>query len=285
MKKYSEQRFTGERALYQSKDVVIDHSVFEDGESPLKESKKISVYDSVFRWKYPFWYCQDITLDNSVLDDTARAGIWYTDRIEISNTTIDAPKTFRKSSNITLNHVSMTDASETFWNCQNITMKDVSAKGDYFAMGSRGIEADGLTIVGGYAFDGVKDVTIRNAKIMSKDAFWNSENVIVYDSFISGQYIGWNSKNITFINCTIESEQGFCYIENLVMKDCKLVGTDLAFEYSTIDVTIDSHIDSIKNPISGKIKAVSIGEIIYDNPDVAAENTRIETRCYKPEVC
>ena len=46
-----------------------------------------------------------------------------------------------------------------------------------------------------------------NAKMLSKDAFWNTNNVTVYDSYISGEYLGWNSKNLTFINCTIESLQ------------------------------------------------------------------------------
>lgn len=65
---------------------------------------------------------------------------------------------------------------------------------------------------------GCHNVTIRNSNILSKDAFWNSENITVYDSFISGEYLGWNAKNLTLINCTIESLQGMCYIDNLVMK-------------------------------------------------------------------
>ena len=66
---------------------------------------------------------------------------------------------------------------------------------------------------------GAKNVEIHNAKMLSKDAFWNSENVTVYDSFISGEYLGWNAKNLTLVNCTIESLQGMCYIDNLVMKN------------------------------------------------------------------
>lgn len=53
---------------------------------------------------------------------------------------------------------------------------------------------------------------------LSKDAFWNSENVTVYDPFILGEYLGWNAKNLTLVNCTIESLQGMCCIDNLVIK-------------------------------------------------------------------
>ncbi len=108
-----------------------------------------------------------------------------------------------------------------------------------------------------------------------KDAFWNSENVTVYDSFISGEYIGWTAKNVTLINCTVESLQGLCYMENLVMKNCKLLNTNLAFEYSTVDAEINSSIESVKNPYSVTIKANDISEIIFDNPEMKAQDTEI----------
>lgn len=116
---------------------------------------------------------------------------------------------------------------------------------------------------------------IHNAKLLSKDAFWNSENVTVYDSVISGEYLGWNSKNLTLINCTIESLQGMCYIENLVMKNCKLVNTTLAFEYSTVDVEIQGGIDSVINPTSGVIRADSIGTLIMEPERVNPADTEI----------
>jgi hypothetical protein len=193
----------------------------------------------------------------------------------MNRVTIEAPKTFRRCNDITLCKVDMTNASETLWNCSQVTMKNVTAKGDYFAMGSSNIEIDGFTLVGNYSFDGVKNLTIRNAKLLSKDAFWNSEKVTVYDSFISGEYLGWNSKNVTLINCTIESLQGMCYMENVILKNCKLLNTNLAFEYSTVDATVESSIESVKNPYSGKIVAKSIGEVIFDNPEMKAENTEI----------
>jgi hypothetical protein len=49
-----------------------------------------------------------------------------------------------------------------------------------------------------------------------------------------------------------------CYIGNLVMKNCKLLNTTLAFEYSTIDVEITDGITSVLNPASGMIRAQSI---------------------------
>ncbi len=277
MKKYTEQKFTGERALFQSCDLDIAYCTFADGESPLKESRNLSIRNSLFQWKYPLWYCNNVRLKDSVMFEMARAGIWYSNHINMHDVTIEAPKTFRRCNDIVMEKVDMPNASETLWNCKQITMKNVTAKGDYFAMGSSDMEIDGFTLVGNYSFDGVKNLIIRNAKMLSKDAFWNSENVTVYDSFISGEYLGWNSKNVTLINCTIESLQGMCYMENVVLKDCKLLNTNLAFEYSTVDATIDSSIESVKNPYSGKIVAKSIEDVIFDNPEMKAENTEIIT--------
>ena len=159
-------------------------------------------------------------------------------------------------------------------------MKNISAKGDYFAMGSKNIKVDGLNLVGNYSFDSCSNIEIKNAKMISKDSFWNCENVVIENSYISGEYIGWNSKNVTFINCTIESLQGFCYMENLVLKNCRLLNTTLAFEYSTVDADVITSIDSIKNPISGKIVANKIDEIIFDDPIIKRETTEIIEKTY-----
>ena len=223
------------------------------------------------------WYCRNVEVKHSTMFEMARAGIWYTDHISMEDITYQAPKGFRRCKDVVLKDINFPNAAETLWNCSQVKMQNVTAKGDYFAMGSSDMEIDNFTLVGNYSFDGAKNLTIRNARMLSKDAFWNCENVTVYDSFISGEYLGWNAKNVTLINCTIESEQGMCYMDNLKMENCRLLNTNLAFEYATVDAQIDSKIDSVKNPISGKIRAKQIDEIIFDNPDVKKENTDIVT--------
>ena len=271
-----QQVLTGERALFNSKELSIKNTVFEGGESPLKESGNITVEQSIFKWKYPLWYSKIVGVHDSILLDGARAGIWYTDQVSISHTTIDAPKTFRRSTNITLDHVDLPNADETLWMCKDISLSDVSAKGDYFAMNASNIKASNFRLVGNYSFDGCKNVEMTGAKMLSKDAFWNCENVVISDSFITGEYIGWNSRNLTFINCTIESLQGFCYIDGLTLKNCRLLKTNLAFEYcKNISADVTTSIDSIKNPISGVISAQSIGEVIFDDPGIDLNSTHI----------
>lgn len=277
MKQIRQEYLTGERALFQGRDLKIYDTTFADGESPLKESRNIELYNSMFKWKYPLWYSRDIKLTGCVLFEMGRAGIWYTENISMKNCIVEAPKNFRRTKGIKLEQVTMPNAGETLWNCDQIQMNQVSARGDYFAMNSSNIYIDGFELVGNYSFDGVKNAEIRHARLLSKDAFWNSENVTVYDSFISGEYLGWNAKNLTLINCTIESSQGMCYIDNLVMKTCRLLNTTLAFEYSTVDVEVTNTIDSVMNPISGRIQAGKIKELIMDASKVDAAKTVIQT--------
>ncbi|HIU76689.1 MAG TPA: DUF3737 family protein [Candidatus Pelethocola excrementipullorum] len=278
MKEIRQEYLTGERPLFKGEHLKIYDTIFTDGESPLKESHDIELYGSLFKWKYPLWYSKNILAEDCTWFEMARAGVWYTDNITVKNTVIEAPKNFRRCHGVTLQNVDFPDAAETLWNCDGITMKQVTAKGDYFAMNSQNMKLYDFQLVGNYSFDGVKNMEIHHAKLLSKDAFWNSENVTVYDSFISGEYLGWNAKNLTLINCTIESLQGMCYIENLVMKNCRLLNTKLAFEYSTVDAEIDGKIDSVMNPLGGNIQADSIGELIVEKDKVNPDKTNITCR-------
>ncbi len=273
-----QQFLTGERALFHAQNLDIYDTIFDDGESPLKESSNITLKDSMFKWKYPLWYCNNIQAERTTWFEMARAGVWYTNDISVKDCVIEAPKNFRRCRNLTLEKVSFADAAETLWSCRDVIMRDVYAKGDYFAMNSENLEIENFNLAGNYSFDGVKDMTIRNAKMLSKDAFWNTDNVTVYDSFISGEYLGWNARNLTLINCTIESLQGMCYIDNLVMKDCKLINTTLAFEYSSVNAQITSKIDSVLNPSSGTITAESIDELIIEKDKVDPAKTVITCR-------
>ena len=275
-KKIIRQEFlTGERALFMGKNLDIYDTIFDDGESPLKESCDINLYGSMFKWKYPLWYSKNIVAEDCHWFEMARAGVWYTDNIAVRRALIQAPKNFRRCQGLELTDVTFTNAEETLWSCDDVTIDHVTAKGDYFAMNSNNMKIDDLKLDGHYSFDGCRNVEVRNSNLLSKDAFWNTENVTVYDSFISGEYLGWNAKNLTLINCTIESLQGMCYIDNLVMKNCKLINTTLAFEYSTVDADICSKIDSVMNPTSGTIKAQHIDNLIIEKDKVDPSKTKI----------
>ncbi len=277
MKEYNQGVFFGERALYNTKDAIINDSIFEDGESPLKESSNVTLCGAIFKWKYPLWYCKSVGVYDSTILETARSGIWYTEDITLKGCTVDAPKTFRRCSGINVIKCTFSAGAETLWNCKDISIEDTSVVGDYFGMGCENVRIKRFSISGNYLLDGAKNIEITDSKLISKDAFWNCENVIVKNCVIIGEYLGWNSKNVKFIDCTIESNQGLCYMDGVVLENCKLINTDLAFEFSNVKADIISHIESVKNPHSGHIKAKSIGEIILDDTLVDTKKVKIET--------
>ena len=279
---------TGERALFGSEYLRVIDTIFDDGESPLKESHDIELSGSMFKWKYPLWYCRNIAVKNCTWFEMGRAGVWYTKHIRVEDSAIEAPKNFRRCEDVTLKNVSFPNAAETLWSCDGVILDQVTAKGDYFAMNSSSMKISGLTLYGNYSFDGARNVEIHNSHLLSKDAFWNSENVTVYDSFISGEYLGWNAKNLTLVNCTVESLQGMCYIDNLVMKNCKLLNTTLAFEYSTVEADIVGKIDSVLNPSGGIIRADYIENLTIERDKVDPSKTNVICRQTEPmpfQVC
>ena len=278
MEELSRRFFEGERSLFGAKNLRIADCVFGEGESPLKHSENIQLEGTMFKWKYPLWYSRHIEVKDCALFEMARAGIWYTEDIEVVDTLIEAPKEFRRCSDVRIKNVSIPKADETLWNCNDVVIDNVMVKGNYFGMNCENVKITGLTIYGDYCFDGAKNVEVHNSKFLSKDSFWNAENITIYDSFISGEYLAWNSRNVTFINCTIESLQGMCYIDNLVMKNCKLINTTLAFEYSTVEADIDGSILSVMNPDGGTITCDEIGELILQRDRVDTSKTRIVCR-------
>lgn len=276
MEEIVQKKLTGERALFGRQQLLVTDCIFEDGESPVKECRDIELEGCLFKWKYPIWYSKNITAKNCTWFEMARAGVWYTDNITVEHALIQAPKNFRRCDGLVLTDVTFANAAETLWHCKNVKMNQVTAaRGDYFAMNSEHMEIDGLTLDGNYSFDGAQNIVIRNSRLLTKDAFWNSDSITVYDSFISGEYLGWNSKNLTLVNCTIESLQGMCYIDRLVLKNCKLLNTTLAFEYSSVEAEITSGVDSVFNPKSGTITADWIGELILERDIVSPEKTKI----------
>ena len=114
------------------------------------------------------------------------------------------------------------------------------------------IYIDGLESDSKYIFQYVKNLELHNAKITTKDALWETENVTIYDSELNGEYLGWHSRNLCLINCKISGTQPLCYAENLIL------------ENSSVNATIKSPIHSVKNPRTGSITADSYGKIILD---------------------
>lgn len=262
-----QQSFDKERALYGIKETKITDCSFsgpEDGESVLKEARDIIVEKSNFSLRYPLWHVKGFKLDEIVMDEFSRAPIWYSSNGIITHTQINSIKAIRECNDISLAD-SEIESPEFGWMSQNINIKDSKISGEYLFLKSDNVTLDGVKMSGKYSFQYMSGLIIRDSILDTKDAFWHSENVTVENSLVKGEYLGWFSKNLTLINCHIIGTQPFCYCEGLKLVDCIMEDTDLAFEYSEVNVSVKGHIHSVKNPKSGLIIADSVGEVIMDD--------------------
>ena len=69
-----------------------------------------------------------------------------------------------------------------------------------------------------------------------------------------------------------------CYAENIVLENCKLINTTLAFEYSSVTANLKGRVESVLNPESGTIEADRIGELILDDRRIDPAKTSITCR-------
>lgn len=275
MKTYENGIWDEERALYGLEDAVISSGLFDgpaDGESALKECRRIAVKQCEFRLRYPLWHVRQAEITQSFMHETCRAPMWYDEDLTLTDCTVNGIKSLRESTHILIRGCRI-DSEEFGWFCRDLQISNTRLESVYPFLRSRDMTIDNLTMKAKYAFQYIENVRITHSELDTKDAFWHSRNVTVEDSVIKGEYLGWYSENLRLVRCKIVGTQPLCYARSLTLEDCEMVGGDLSFERSEVNATVCGHIDSVKNPLGGCIEADSIGDIIQDG------SVRTDTPC------
>lgn len=273
--------FGGERPLFAQHDLRLENVTITEGESGIKCCRNIEADRCRFIGKYPWWHVNGSLITNCYFEVGSRSAIWYSNDMVMRDCVIDAPKFFREMRGLTLEHVQLNDADETFWRVKDLTIRQVKLhEGTYPFMFCENVDVDCLESDSKYVFQYVRNAVVRNANIVTKDAFWETENVTIYDSVLDGEYLGWHSKNLRLVRCHIAGEQPLCYIDGLVLEDCTFdAACDRAFEESrNIQAEIKGSITNIKNPVSGRIVADAIGSVTIDENILPPANCEIITR-------
>lgn len=279
METIKNKEFGGERPLFASRGLRLENVTIHAGESALKCCSDIEAINCRFEGKYPFWHVDGFRIENCVFTEGARAALWYSRNLVMTDTQVDAPKMFREMDGIKLRNVRIPDGQETLWHCSNVDIENVTIDHcDYLFMHSHDIRINNWRQQGNYSFQYCRDVEIHDAVIDSKDAFWGTENVTIYDSELTGEYLGWHSRRLTLVRCRISGTQPLCYCRDLTLIDCEFApDCDLAFEDSEVEATITTPVTSIKNPMRGSIRVPAVGEIIIDANSRAIEPVQIIT--------
>lgn len=264
--KLTDKTYDQERALYGSKDIELENCRFEgpaDGESALKESENVSVKNSYFALRYPFWHDTNLAIDNCELTPDCRAAIWYSKHVEITNTLLNGIKAVRECENVIMKNCKAV-SPEFGWSTRAINMENCQIESEYFMLRSERLTFKNVKLVGKYSFQYIIDSTFDDCEFDTKDAFWHARNVTVRNSLIKGEYLAWYSDGVTFENCTIIGTQPLCYCKNLKLINCKMIDTDLAFERSQVEAVLTAPIISIKNPLAGTIRVPAARKVIMD---------------------
>lgn len=269
-----------ERALYGIHNTGVTDCRFDgpaDGESALKECADITVSGCYFNLRYPFWHDKNCTIESVEMTENCRAALWYCDNVSIRGSRLNGIKALRECVNVALEGCSV-NSSEFLWKCKAITVKDTDIESEYPFFLCENVKIEGLRMKAKYSFQYVENMTINASVLDTKDAFWHSKNVTVTDSVIRGEYLGWYSENLTLIRCKITGTQPLCYCKGLRLIDCEMENADLSFERSEVDAVLKGGIDSVKNPLRGKITADTIGEIILEETYIDPADTEIVLR-------
>lgn len=261
----TDQQFDEERALYHLQDAVVARCVFDgpaDGESVLKEARNVRLEDCRFSLRYPLWHVAGFSVNNCTMDEKTRAAIWYSRDGVIEDSKLGGIKAVRECQNIRLNRCQI-ESQEFGWKSEDVTLEDSAITAEYLFLDSRNVRLKNVHMKGKYSFQYVENLEIVDSVLDTKDAFWHAKNVTVRNSVVKGEYLAWFSDGLTLIDCRIIGTQPLCYCRNLSLINCTMEETDLAFEYSDVQATVNGHIDSVKNPRSGTIAADSVGEVIF----------------------
>ena len=277
--KFENKKYGEERALYGIKDSTVIGCRFEgeeDGESALKECQNIEVEDCFFDLRYPFWHVTDANVKSIEMTEKCRAAFWYDSNMKISSGKLYGTKALRECQGVVLSECDI-NSEEFGWRCADIVIEGCTLSSQYPFFECRGMNVHKLNMKGKYSFQYIENARFSDCDFNTKDAFWHAKNVTVTDSVINGEYLGWYSENLHLIRCKISGTQPLCYCKGLILEDCEMDGTDLSFERSEVSATVRGNIMSVKNPISGYIKAESIGETVWDCDFESKSTCKIES--------
>lgn len=258
--------FDEERALYGAEGLTVRECRFDgpaDGESAFKECRGITAESCFFNLRYPFWHDERLTIADSEMTPLCRAALWYSRDIEIRDTRLYGIKALRECGRVKMRGCDIV-SPEFGWSVDGLEMRDCAAESEYFMMRSRNLYFKNVNFKGKYSFQYIENAVFEDCVFDTKDAFWHARNVTVRNSDVKGEYLAWYCENVTFERCRITGTQPLCYCKNLRLTDCEMTDTDLCFERSEVNAAVTTPIISVKNPLSGRICAPSVGEVIRD---------------------
>ena len=255
-----------ERAFYGSKNVLFKNITIkgiEQGESAFKECRNITIEDSTIYLNYCIWHCINLNIYRTTIDGGSRASLWYCDNVDIADCKLYGVKECRNCTNLKIKD-SEINSDEFGWHNEGVKLINCKLFGVYHFLSSSNITMDNVEVKAKYIFQYSNNINLYNVTIDTKDCLWHAKNAYCKNCTFTGEYLAWYSENVVLENCHIDSIQPLCYCKKLKLINCTMKNSNLAFEYSDVEADIHSHVDSIRDVLSGKIIVDSLGEYVQD---------------------
>ncbi len=277
MKEIISKKFLNKRDLYHETDLRLINVEFKDSLSALKESSNVSLDSCIIDAKYLLWHTNKANIFKTIIKNDADSSIWYGIDINISKSEILADRILRECQKISLSNNKINGAEFGF-KCFDIIGNNLDINSKYAFSENKYLTLNNSKITGNYLFQYNQDLLIMNSEITGDEALWHTREALIKNSVIKADRFGWYTKDLTLVNCKIIGKDPFAYCEDLKLIDCEMEDASNAFEYSSVEADINSHIDSVINPRSGYINAKSIGEIIKTDDAIYESITEINIR-------
>ena len=254
----------GENPLDGAKEMRLVEVTITDGDSALANANHVDLDHCRIDGRFALWHSRNIRLSHCHFSSDASSPLWYVRQMRLTDSVVDAPRAMREISNITLDNVNLRHAPQALWHCQRVRLKDVvSDDGDYLLMHSNDVTARDINLRGDGALQYCSNLAVRNSRIDSHHALWEADGVTVYNTELRGDFIGWHSRNLRLVGCHIAGRRPLCFASGLILEKCTMdPSCTHAFEGSRLHAQIMGSIPSVRNPLSGTIRAYSIGELV-----------------------
>lgn len=255
------------RELQALTDTVVFGAEFlsaEDTGEPLIDCANVLVQNSIFAVERPLVGAVKTIISMCDFDQTTRGTLSDSNRIVVQHCVFEGADSLSACERVHL-HESEIYGYGLARDCKRLKLTSVIVEGVDAFLNCSNLAAWNLSVAGDGAFRHLENSLITGSIINGDDVLAYAKNVTLRDCVITGRRIGWMAQDLTFINCTIVGEAPLCRGREINVIDCRMLLADMAFEYSEIEASINGHINSVINPLSGTILADTVGTVLNGN--------------------
>ncbi len=117
------------------------------------------------------------------------------------------------------------DGIKVFRECDDITVKNCRSVSPEAFWKCRDFRIDSSSFDGEYLFFESENGIIENLEMKGKYSFQYIKNLTIRNSVLDTKDAFWHAENVTVENCTVKGEYAAWYSKNVTFRNCRISGT------------------------------------------------------------